>query len=577
MRTAEGQLVKRATGLAGLDAVTHGGLPAGGATLVLGEPGSGKTVLGLNLVACALERGEAALFVSFEESREQVLRDAASFRWGADLAASERWRLVDARPDPDTQAAGSFDLEGLLAGIGSYCEALGATWIVIDGIDRLLRLDPDARSAVNHVSRLNDWCREQGITLLLTGKRIDRDSSQPAYLEGIEFMLDTVLVLATELVHRRLNRRFRIAKYRGNAHTTDELAVVIDDDGFQVPYDDVPPAEVAAASSERVSTGVARLDKVLGGGPYRGSTVLISGQPGTAKTTLAVGFARAAAERGERALYVSFDEFSDRIVRNVASVGIDLQPAIDAGHLHIRTREAWRALIEEHYLRIQALIDELQPDCLVLDPVSALLKANSAETAFVTTERLIGQAAARGITTVLTSLVGREDPTAEGTLSHVSTLADTWITLAYHVRGGERNRSLSVVKSRGSAHSNQVRELLLSGEGVDLADIYQYGSEVLMGTARLQKESEQAADNQQQRAERLRRKRQLERELEQARMRSAEAESETERLADELERERQAEVDADHEAAAHRDAVMQRRDPARKPGDRTDDDVPGAQ
>jgi len=567
MSDDDAALIKRATGLTGFDSVTGGGLPAAGATLVLGEPGSGKTILGLNIIAEAIGRGEGALFISFEESREQILRDAASFDWGPTLAQSPRWKLVDVRPAAHAEAAGGFDLEGLLAGVDAQTERLDASWIIVDGIDRLLRLQPETDTAVGQVARLSDWARERGRTLVLTGKSTHDDRVQPAYLEGLEFMLDTVIVLSAELVQRRLNRRLRIAKYRGTAHAADELALVIDARGLHVPYDARDASQIAPASTERVGTGVTRLDKLLDGGPYRGSTVLVSGQPGTAKTTLSVAFAHAAANRGERVLYISFDEYSDRIVRNVASVGIDLEPAIAAGKLHFRSRHAGLALIEAHYVDIRTLLDEIAPECLVIDPVSALLKADSAETGFIATERLIGEASARGTTTLLTSLTAADDAHTEATLSHVSTVADTWITLGYQIRGGERNRSLSIVKSRGSGHSNQVRELLLSASGIDLADVYQYGSEVLMGTARIQRESEEAAREREAGAEQQRRERELERALQQARLRSEKAQSEVERLADELEGTRAAGRAGQQQDAAHREAVMRRRDPDRDPED----------
>ncbi len=285
-----------------------------------------------------------------------------------------------------------------------------------------------------------------------------------------------------------------------------------------------------------------------------------SGLPGTAKTTLAASFAAAAAARGERALYLSFDELADRIVRNVASVGIDMAHHLESGHLRIVSREAWRSLVEVHFIEVLRLLDEFKPDLLVIDPVSALIKAASAETPYIAVERLLGVARARGITSVITSLSEGDAPETESTLSHTSTLADTWVSLGYEVRGGERNRSLSVVKSRGTAHSNQVRELLLTDEGVDLADVYQFGSEVLMGTARLQKESEETSLKRQRQQERERREHELQRELEQARSRLNNAQSEAQRLERELELERQSAADAQQENERHYDHILQRRD-----------------
>ncbi len=559
MGQLDSPLTKRSTGIIGLDAVTRGGLPDAGGVLVLGGPGSGKTVLGLQILAGTIPQGDGGLFISFEESPEQILRDAGSFEWGQTLTDSDAWVLLDGRPPVDATASGGFDLDGLLAMAGQRLERLGGGWLILDGIDQLLSLQPDPRAARDQIRNMNDWCEAHRISLILTGKRATADDSRPLDLEGIEFMLSTVLVLSAELVGRRLNRRFRVSKYRGSAHVTDELPMIIDDTGLHLPYSAANQPWKASASHERIDMGIPRLDRILEGGIYRGSTILVSGAPGTAKTTLAVSFALAAADRGERVLYLTFDELSDRIVRNAASVGIQLQPAIDSGLLRIESREAWNSLVEEHFIAIHRWLDSFQPDCLVIDPVSALLKAASADSAYMTTERILGEARARGITTLLTSLIDTDHRESESTLSHASTLADSWISLEYRIHGGERNRALSIVKSRGSAHSNQVRELLLSSAGVDLADVYEYGSEVLMGTARIQKEHEVAENRRREGIEQAQQQRDLERGIEQARLRMQQAQSEAERLTEVLERERQGDTDASREAATHRQDIRRHR------------------
>jgi len=560
------RLVKRPTGVPGLDQMTRGGLPAGSATLVLGQPGAGKTVLCLQILAAAAGRDEGGVYISFEESREQIERGGESFDWGAALIESGRWRVVDARPRAGIETSGQFDLQGLQAALSFQAEQVAASWVVLDGIDRLLRLNSEPHAAVEQILELNAWCSARGISLLITGKRIAHDSPQPAYLEGIEFMLDTVLLLSTQLVSRRLNRRFQIAKYRGSGHATDEVPMLLSDGGIELPFS-APATWVAQADSRRVGTGIPRLDKLLGGGVYRGSATLISGEPGTAKTTLACSITAAAAARGERVLYVSFDELADRIVRNVAGVGIDLAGHRDSGRLVISTREAWRSLLEEHYIAMERLITELQPAFLVIDPISALLKSATAAAAKVTIERMLGNARAQGITIVITSLNEYLSQTGEATLSHASTLADNWIVLDYQVRAGERNRSLSIVKSRGSAHSNQVRELILSADGVALADVYQFGSEVLMGTARMQKEGEEAAVRRRQLEERERRRHDLEYRIEKARERLREAHEETRRLERELELEQRDAEAVDEASMRHRREVLRRRDHGSGPED----------
>ena len=545
-------LVKRATGISGLDQMTQGGLPAAGGTLILGHPAAGKTVLALQILALAIARGEGGVFVSFEESRQQVLRDAASFAWGRHLQDESRFELIDARPASGARVSGEFDLEGLLAAVGLCVERTGAHWLVFDGIDQLLRRQQDLLVATDQIHALSNWCEQRDLSLILTGK-LGENRLAPTHLEGIEFLLPSVFVLSTTLVSNQVSRRFRIAKYRGTAHVVDEVAMLLDDEGMHFPYA-ARPLAAAPASQERVSTGIHKLDEVLGGGLYRGSATLISGQPGTAKTTLSGSFAAAAAARGERTLFFSFDEQPAPVIRNLKSVGIDLGTPIDAGLIQFHARDAWGGLVEEHYHALQQLIHRFQPDCLVIDPVSALLKAAGADSAQVAIERLLATTRAHGITTLLTSLGTQTDPTSEATLSHASTLADTWLVLGYNVRGGERNRSLSVVKSRGSAHSDQVRELILSQQGVDLAEVYEYGTEVLMGTARMQKVNEEAIRHQLLAIEDEQRRRALEQQINQA-------EAEAERLRLELQAHEEERSTREHGVQRQERDVIKRRQP----------------
>lgn len=553
MHKTDAILQKRETGIAGLDHVTEGGLPAGQTTLVLGQAAAGKTVLGLQVLARAIGRGEGGVFVTFEESPAQIQRDAASFQWGGPMLESERWQLLDARPRLGAEAAGEFDIEGLLSIVSAAVAHTGANWVVLDGIDQLLQYQPDRRTAIEQVRRIDEHCEARGWTLLLTGKATGNGMA-PAHLEGIEFLLSATLVLSSRMVDQQLNRSLRIAKYRGSGHVADELPMLMDDNGIQLPYHEALPAGAAAATSDRVSTGIERLDQLLGGGIYRGSSLLISGRPGTAKSTLAGSFAQAAAKRGERTLYVSFDELEGAYVRNLTSVGIDLRGPIDAGLIQFQDLSAYALRVTEHFLTVRRLLDSFDPHCMVIDPISALLKASATEGANMATEHLVDLVRRRGITTVLTSLSGVLDPEGEATMGQVSTLADSWIVLDYNVRAGERNRSLSIVKSRGTAHSNQQRELLLSDQGLDLADVYEYGSEVLMGSARTAKQSKEAATERRRQLERKQRRTDLERRMEQA-------DHERLRLAAELQLEEEEATETDRLERVRREQLQQRRDP----------------
>lgn len=516
MTEADWKLKKRPTGIPGIDQLTHGGLPVGQATLVLGGTGTGKTILGLQILANAISGGCGGVYVTFEESPDQLRRNADSFTWGSKLTTWDNWAAIDARSTLDADVAGGFDIEGLLAAIGSLANHYDKPWIVLDGIDQLLQYQPESRLAIDQIRQLNEHCEKHGWTVLLMGKA-GKEGLSPRHLDGVEFMLPTMLILTATVVNRQLNRFIRVAKYRGSGHVTDEVPIMMTDWGIQLPYVGTPTKQPAEASKERVSTGIKRLDEVLGGGLYRDSSLLISGRPGTAKSTLAASIAEAAAKRGERALLISFDEMENQYVRNLTSVGIRLQPHIDAKQVLFRGFYASELLLGHHLLRIQQLIDDFKPHCIVIDPVSALLKAPGIEGPQPAIDCLLKLTRAQGITTVLTSLIDDTDREGEATPVNVSTIADSWIVLDYNIHAGERNRALSIVKSRGTAHSNQQRELLLSDQGLELADVYEYGSSVLMGTARVQKESEEKAAARLEAVERERRKQTLEREIEQAR------------------------------------------------------------
>jgi circadian clock protein KaiC len=553
MKHPDWRLRKRPTRIEGLDGITHGGLPDRQTTLVVGEMGTGKTVLGLQVLAHTITDGGSGLFISFEESPEQIRRNADSFDWGQELNTSNAWSLIDARIQVGAEQAGAFEIDALLLAIESQARKFSDPWVVVDGIDQLLQHEPSRAKAIDQVRQLNERCENMGWTLLLSGKG-GHDGLSPKFLEGIEFMLPTVLRLSAAMINRRLHRHIRVAKYRGSSHAGEEVPLIINHTGVCIPFQPAAPGAPVPASTERVGTGVPRLDELLAGGPFRGSSMLISGRPGTAKSTLAAGFAETAAARGERALYVSFDEMQAPFVRNLASVGIDLQPHIDGGRVRFSARTAAAGVIAEHVLELLQTIEEFEPHVLIIDPVSALRKASGGESACNAVERILALTRQRGITAIMTSLADEEDAEGEATLTSVSTIADTWIVLDHNVRAGERNRALSIVKSRGSAHSNQQRELLLTDRGVDLADVYEYGTEVLMGTARAQKESEDRETETRRAIERSRRRRDLEHRIERA-------QDELERLMAELGLEDQRDAESDRSAQRHTERMKRRREP----------------
>lgn len=482
-------LNKAPTGIIGLDEITGGGFARGRTTLLVGGPGSGKSLLALqSLVNGARQFDEPAIFVAFEESSQRIMANAGKFNW--DLRALQKKRLffLDAQPTADFIHSGSFDLDGLLAALSAKVREMGAKRIVFDAVDMVLSLLNDPVAERREIYKLHEWLLKQGLTAIITAKS-GGDEEDERHLSFMQFMVDCALTLNHSVLDGVSQRNLRVIKYRGSAFEENESPFVIGREGLEVAGSRGLSYQDVAVSNQRVSSGVPRLDTMLGGGYYRGSSILITGFPGTAKSTLSGAFAQAACQRGERTLFVSFDSDMSEVVRNLSSVNIRLQRFLKSGLLRTRSARNISGSAEIHLLRIKNLAREHKARCLVIDPVSALSKSGNEGTVHSVAERLIDWAKSEGITLLCTSLLDTSTSTQlEGTPMQISTIADTWIHLNYLVHAGERNRGLSIIKSRGTSHSNQVRELILSDRGVTLADAYTAGGEVLMGTLRWEKE-----------------------------------------------------------------------------------------
>ena len=496
------------TGIQGFDEITGGGLPHRRTTLVIGGAGSGKTIFALqSLVNGARQFGEPGIFVAFEETSREILANASTFGW--DLEALEREKLffLDAQLRPGDGRSRQFDLETMLVQLTAKTREMQAGRIVFDAIDvPLSLLDPEVEKA--DIQRLHDWLSLSGLTGIVTAKTGAPDEVDLRRVGCLQFMVNTVVTLDHRLVDRTSIREVRVAKYRGSSFSENRFPMLIGQGGIEVGAA-VPPAERAPASTARISTGIPRLDTMLDGGIYRGSGLLITGNPGTAKSTLAATFARAACQNGDFVLFASFDEASDELVRNLKSVGIDLSALTAAGQLRLEAFQADTHSIEAHLHTIRRLVAELHPSCVVLDALSALLRCGEARTAVEAVHRFMRYLKSCGATALLTTVLDERSPSIETTPLSISEVADTWIHLSYVVQGGERNRALSVVKSRGSRHSNQVRELILTAAGPELADVYTSGGEVLMGTARWEREKSDLMQRQEQDTLRERRRREL--------------------------------------------------------------------
>jgi len=531
----EAPIAKAATGISGFDDITRGGIPAHRTTLIVGGPGAGKTVFALQtLVTAARKYREPGIFVAFEESSRQIVGNAATFGW--DLPGLERERLffLDARLSPATVQAGDFDIGGMLAGLQAKATAMGAKRIVFDGIDVLLSLLSDPAKERREMYRLQEWLGANGLTAVITAKASENETAAAERYSFMQFMVDAVVTLHHRMLDRVSLRGVRVMKYRGSGFSEGEFPLIIADSGIEVATFGTSELDFDV-SSEHVSTGVPRLDTMLDGGYFRGAGVLISGAPGVAKTTLAGAFASAACKRGERVLYVSFDEAGNQIIRNLRSVGIELESYRDSGLLQFYSVRTETRSSEDHLINLKKHLSDFDPQNLVIDPLSALAKAGGHIAAVHASLRLLDYARSLGITTVSTSLVADEGIN-ESTTTQISTIADTWIHLAYVVHGGERNRTLTIVKSRGMKHSNQVRELVLSDHGVTLADVFTAGGNVLVGTARFEHEAkmrEIAANERNERALRRKTAEQGEAKI-RARIAALEAELEAHRFASEL-------------------------------------------
>lgn len=494
-------LPKIATGIHGFDALSHGGLPRNRISLLKGGPGSGKTVFALqSLVNAARQRNEPGIFVAFEESPRQIIANATGFDWDLPALAKSKLFLMDANLSPEVAQSGEFDLRGLLAMLKDKKEQIGARWIVFDGIDVLLTLLQNPMSEMREIYRIRDWLAENEVEAAIITAKSESDGPQIANYGFLQFMVDCVIGFEQRLECGVAVHRIQMLKYRGSGYSKGEYPVSFGPGGMEI----APPEPIEikqVASGERISAGFERLDTMLGGGLFRGSSTLITGVPGTSKTTLSGKFVEAACRRGERTLFVSFDESVDWIVRNLTSVGIHLKPYLNSGVLQMYSGRTESVAAEDHLVKLKALIRQHRPRCMVIDPLSAIAKAGGLAAARSVANRFVYMAKDQKITVVVTAISDGNEPETESTDLQISTIADTWIHLSYLIRGGERNRALTIIKSRGTWHSNQVRELILGDEGPILTDVYTAGGEVLMGTLRLEKEYAESAKTQQRRSE----------------------------------------------------------------------------
>lgn len=459
---------KTRTGIDGLDEMTLGGLPQARTTLVAGGPGSGKTIIALQILVNGVKAsGEPGIFVAFEENSNHLLQNAAALDWNLSEFSRDQIFFLDARLPPDTVRSGDFELSGLLASLQAKVERMQARRVVFDALDVLLSLLDDPYAERRELYRVHDWLAQNNLTGIITARLESEELFRLRRYDDLQYIADCVLLLRHRTVERVSHRDLQVLKYRGSAMIDNAYPMAIGPNGVEVFGWDEPDGS-APVSSERVSTGMPDLDRMVGGGLYRTSVTLVTGAPGTAKTTLGCAFAAAACRRGEKCLYVTFYESPAEIVRNQASVGIRLQPHIDAGLLRFHRAESNAYSPVDHLLQIKLLVERHNPACLIVDPLSAVARDQAESQALITTRWLIRLAKARGLSLLVTSQLEDAAEERETSLLKISGVTDNWIHLAYMIRGQERRRVLSVVKSRGSEHSQQVCEFALNEKGFHL-------------------------------------------------------------------------------------------------------------
>jgi len=486
-------LPKSPTSIQGLDEITGGGLPKGRPTLICGGAGCGKTLFAMEfLVRGATLYNEPGVFISFEETEKELTANVASLGFDLNHLVERKkiWLEHIYVERGEIEQSGEYDLKGLFVRIHRAIESIGAKRVVLDTIESLFSALPNSTVVRTELRRLFGWLKKKHVTTIVTGEKGNGTLTR----QGLEeYVSDCVILLDHRVTDQSSIRRLRIVKYRGSTHGTNEYPFLIDEDGFSI----LPVTSLGLnhiSTKERISTGIPRLDTMLSGkGYFRGSTILVSGTAGTGKTSLAAQFVEAACKRGERVLYFAFEESPSQFMRNMSSIGIHLEPWVKKGLLHFHATRPTLHGLEHHLTTTIKLITKVEPQIVILDPIDAFVIGGNQTEVKIMLLRLVDFLKMRNITAMFASLTnGGENQ--ELTDMAISSLIDTWLLLRDIEIGGERNRGLYILKSRGMAHSNQIREFILTDHGIELLDVYVGPEGVLTGSARLSQEAKNDAE-----------------------------------------------------------------------------------
>ncbi|MGA8806709.1 MAG: circadian clock protein KaiC [Thermoanaerobaculia bacterium] len=565
------ELAKCPTGITGLDEITNGGIPRGRPTLICGGPGCGKTLFGIEFLVNGAMQGEPGVFVAFEERPEELAQNVTSL--GFDLQRLQKQKKLFVEyvhiERSEIDETGEYDLDALFFRLGDAIDTVGAKRIVLDTLETLFSGFSNEAILRAELRRLFRWLKDRGMTAVITAERGDGALTR----QGLEeYVSDCVIMLDHRLFDQVATRRLRVVKYRGTRHGTNEYPFLIDKDGIDV----LPITSIGLsheASTERISTGIPDLDVMLAGGIYRGSTVLVSGTAGAGKSSISAHVVQAACERGERSLLFAYEESPQQIMRNMRTIGIDLGKYVRNGLLHCIASRPTTFGLEMHLAKIHKAIRDYSPRVLIVDPITNFFSIADPREVKAMLMRLVDFLKLHQITAVLTSLTSGGHA-LEATEAGISSLIDTWLLLRDIEANGERNRAMYVLKSRGTAHSNQLREFVLTPKGVKLIAPYLGPEGVLTGSSRVAQEAKESAVAVQRREEAGRKRRAIERrmktldtEIAALRLEMSAESDELERLRNEESRSRQ-QLDADRTtmaASRKSSAVDTDRRPARRP------------
>ncbi|HEV7488405.1 MAG TPA: circadian clock protein KaiC [Thermoanaerobaculia bacterium] len=509
-RTTSAELAKCPTGIAGFDEITNGGIPRGRPTLICGSAGCGKTLFGIEFLVNGAMQGEPGVFVAFEERPEELAQNVTSL--GFDLQKLQKQKKLFVEyihiERSEIDETGEYDLDALFFRLADAIDTVGAKRIVLDTLETLFSGFSNEAILRAELRRLFRWLKDRGMTAVITAERGDGALTR----QGLEeYVSDCVILLDHRLSDQVATRRLRVVKYRGTQHGTNEYPFLIDKDGIDV----LPITSIGLsheASTERISTGIADLDVMLAGGVYRGSTILVSGTAGAGKSSIAAHVAKAACERGERCLLFAYEESPQQIMRNMRTIGIDLAPYVRKGLLHCISARPTTFGLEMHLATIHKAIRDYSPRVLIVDPITNFFSIADPREVKAMLMRLVDFLKAQQITAVLTSLTSGGHA-LEATEAGISSLIDTWLLLRDIESNGERNRAMYVLKSRGTAHSNQLREFVLTSNGVKLIEPYLGPEGVLTGSSRVAQEAKQSAADLQRQEDADRKRRAIERRM----------------------------------------------------------------